>query len=227
MRVLLTRPEPEASRSYQALQARGYRVASHPLMKIERLPFDASEAASADAFVLTSQRAVFALPNQHLSRPVFTTGSRTADAARERGFQSVFSANGDWHDLASLILRNMPKHSRLWHPSGERQRGSLATVLSNADMDYRQTDVYSMRDVTVPPELILTWLARAEPGSVMFYSPATAAIWSDLKFPATRHRAVCMSQACATMLRASDWARIVVADLPNEEALWQCLETIG
>lgn len=200
-------------------------------MTAKDLPFDAARLQHADAFILTSQRAAASLPTDQLERLVFTTGNQTAEAARHQGYKEVLSAEGDWHDLAALIIEHAKPHSRLCHLSGHRQRGELAKSLSLAGLHYDRLNVYAMEDVAQAPPAITDWLAEPAPGIVLFYSPATAAIWQRLSLAlgpiSHKNWACCLSQACAAALVTDDWAGIAVAELPDEQALWRSLETIG
>lgn len=227
LRLLLTRPEPEASRSAEILRQRGYEVRTVPLMQIEQLEFDPMACLDADGFILTSQRAAFALPEGQEDKPVFATGARTAKAARARGYARIASAEGDWHDLAELIVQTTDQGQTLCHLCGQRQRGDIRAYLGSHGIHYQQLIVYTAKDLHQPTSELRAWLNTGEPGCVLFYSPATAAIWQNLNLRAFEHHAICISVATAAELRADRWARIAVANSPNEEALWQCLETIG
>src|SRR5271163_2010704 len=91
MRVLLTRPEPEAQRTAAALRARGHAVVVAPLLRIEIL----SDAELGDgpwaAILVTSANAVRAIAGHRRRHdlhgiPAFTVGRHSAQAMRDAGF---------------------------------------------------------------------------------------------------------------------------------------------
>src|ERR671930_465935 len=108
MKLLVTRPQGE--RTAAALRARGHDPLLAPLLRIE--PIDVDLAGTFVAVVLTSVNAARALAT-HSQRaeltklPMFAVGQRSAQAAREIGFENVTSADGDITDLAGLIVERV------------------------------------------------------------------------------------------------------------------------
>src|SRR6478752_3263974 len=108
MRLLVTRPEPDAGRTAATLRARGHVVLVLPLLRIEPMeqaaidpgPFGALLVTSANAAAAVAQHARFA---ELRTLPVFAVGDRSAEAMRAVGFADVASAQGDVKDLASLV----------------------------------------------------------------------------------------------------------------------------
>src|SRR5258708_33687809 len=105
MRILLTRPEPDALRSAARLRTRGHDVILAPLMRSETLkadfggPFAAVLMTSANAARAALEHPRFA----ELSRlPAFTVGDHSAEAARAAGLAEVVSGQGALHDLVRL-----------------------------------------------------------------------------------------------------------------------------
>jgi uroporphyrinogen-III synthase len=106
MRLLVTRPEPDAARTAEVLRAQGHTVLVAPLMRTETIaadfggPFAAVLLTSANA-----ARALAAHPRKAelLALPAFAVGARSAEAARDTGFTQVTSADGALGDLVRLI----------------------------------------------------------------------------------------------------------------------------
>src|SRR3954470_12261904 len=85
MRLLVTRPEPDATRTAETLRARGHAVLVAPLLSMQSI--DAQFAGSYDGALMTSANAARALaahPHAGELTPLtcFAVGSRTAEAAR-------------------------------------------------------------------------------------------------------------------------------------------------
>ena len=92
MRLLVTRPEPDATRTAEALRARGHDVLVAPLLRDETIAAELGRTLC--GVLMTSANAARALaahPRRgELTRlPVFTVGARTAEAARAAGFANI------------------------------------------------------------------------------------------------------------------------------------------
>jgi uroporphyrinogen-III synthase len=109
MHILVTRPKEDARRLVDALEARGHRVFSEPLLSIEPQVDPAIDLSGVQALVFTSVNCVrvFARRSAERSLPVLAVGEATAAEARELGFTAVESANGDVGDLADLIIARL------------------------------------------------------------------------------------------------------------------------
>src|SRR5438270_859617 len=129
MRLLLTRPEPDAARSAQALRRRGHTVVVAPLMRLEAIAADF--AGPFAALLMTSANAARAAA-QHprvdeiKALPVLTVGGRSAEAARAAGFVDVTSADGALTDLVRLVAARLPRGARLLYLAGADRAGDLA-----------------------------------------------------------------------------------------------------
>ena len=135
MRLLVTRPEPDAERTAAALRARGHVVLVVPLLRIEPVeqaaigpgPFVALLVTSANAAPAIARHARFA---QLRTLPVFAVGDRSAEAMRAVGFADVASAQGDVSDLARWSLRALKPGASLLYLAGADRSGDLAGLLS-------------------------------------------------------------------------------------------------
>ena len=231
MRVLVTRPEPQASATAALLEARGHVVHKAPLARIERLAPPLPPAAAVDAVVLTSANAAFALA-AYRQLPVFAVGEATARAARAVGAAAVTVAEGEWRSLAALLAgpRGPAPGARLLHLSGAEIRGDLAGAAAAAGFAVERHVVYAARAEPWLDPLVFDLLARAALDAVLFFSPAHATIWrrqieraaaADLLFAA---RAVASSDAVAEPLRALPWRAVAVAAAPEVTRLIDRLE---
>src|SRR6187200_345758 len=99
MRVLITRPEREATALAQALAERGHQAVLAPLFRLQVLcppdDFPATLSAS-QAVLITSVNGARALAeaNEQRSKPIFAVGDTTAATAEGLGFTNVASASG-------------------------------------------------------------------------------------------------------------------------------------
>src|SRR3954453_3954403 len=106
MRLLVTRPEPDATRTAETLRARGHDVLVAPLLAT--LTIAADFAGPYDGVLMTSANAARALAahprrGELTQSPCFTVGDRSAEAARAAGFTNAMSANGALAHLVDLV----------------------------------------------------------------------------------------------------------------------------
>ena len=138
MRLLVTRPQPDAERTVAALTSRGHQVAQAALLRVELMADAALGSGPWSAVVVTSPNALRAF-EAHPRRaalfglPVFAVGRRTADAARAAGFLGVTAAGGDVRELATCLgewARHDGPRDPLLYLAGEDRSGDLAGALA-------------------------------------------------------------------------------------------------
>src|ERR1700736_5188521 len=100
MVVLVTRPQPDDEATAAALRARDFEVLKAPMLRFEPVAFQDDTDAAYGAVIVNSANALRGIePHLENSRllalPLFAVGERTADAARDAGFEKVISADGD------------------------------------------------------------------------------------------------------------------------------------
>ena len=234
MRVLITRPEPQATATAALLEARGHEAHKAPVARIE--PVDAALPAPGDVDVvlLTSANGARAL-GRYAALPVYTVGSATSRAARAAGATVVHSARGDWHSLARLLgsADGPAPGARLLHLAGAEVRGDLAGAARAMGFGFERRVVYAARPVPWLAPLTITLLEGHALDAVAFFSPAHAATWRKQigraamepgLFPLV---AITLSEAVAAPLGGLPWRAVRVAATPEVAALIDRLEAAG
>jgi uroporphyrinogen-III synthase len=227
MRILVTRPEPDAKRQAERLMQLGHETLLTPLLRIEFLPRVPLELDGVDALIVTSRNALRALEahpqrGEAMQRPLYVVGDATAKLARELGFRDITTGPGTGEALATLINARGQKGASFLHLSGETVAFDLKAALEAEDFDVRQPILYRAVPATaLPPEAV----AAIEDGTldgVILMSPRTAATFADLvrrhglEGPASRLICYCLSQAVAQAVRPLG-ARLRMAAMPREE----------
>ena len=115
MRVLITRPEREATTLATALSQRGHVPVIAPLFHLEILhpPADfAASLAACQGVLLTSANGARALAeaSEQRGRPILAVGDTTAATAEGLGFSAVTSAAGDAAALAGSGAEGAAPH---------------------------------------------------------------------------------------------------------------------
>ncbi len=224
MRILVTRPEPDAAEQAAKLSALGHEPVLAPLLRIEFLAPNIN-LAGAGAIVVTSRNALRALASRPaleaaLRLPLFAVGEATASAATELGFTNVRRGPGTGAELAEMIAEDFDAGGgAILHLSGETLAFDLQSALAEQGFDMRRSILYrSVPAPDLPPE-VLALLQDGELDGVVLMSPRTASTFSALirRSGANAERLICycLSEAVAQALRPLRTG-IQVARQPNE-----------
>jgi uroporphyrinogen-III synthase/predicted nucleic acid-binding Zn-ribbon protein len=229
MRILVTRPEPEARRFAAQLKEHGVDAVVAPLMSIERDEAPLPPLDGAQALVFTSANAVraYAAKAGRSDLPVYAVGEATAAAARIAGYAKVVSAGSDAEGLAALLAGRIdPAKGPLFHPTGADQAGDLAGTLRARGFELQQAVLYRAAAATELPATARAALENGDVAGVALFSPRSAEIFVALATAAglgatlAALDAFCLSRAVATALEGkAAWRAIRVAARPNAEAL--------
>ncbi len=226
VRMLVTRPEPEASETALKLSALGIEPLVEPLLRYETLPTSLPDPAGFAALVLTSGNALRALHDRgaiptyrHLK--TYAVGDRTAAAAQKLGFADVTSAHGDARDLVAL-LAEAGLRGPLFYPAARERTGNLGKALARHGIMVITTQIYAM---TPAPALSAPAQGALEAGDLdaaLFFSRRTAEAFIEVSGDIAGRRELgllCMSDAVAAPFLKAHFVRVNLADHPSEEAM--------
>jgi len=227
MRVLITRPEREATALAAALAERGHVPVIAPLFRLEMLrpPADFAVAlAACQAVLLSSANGARALAeaSDQRSKPILAVGDTTASTAEGLGFTSVASASGDGTALVELVRRRLdPKAGPLVHVSGVDVAGELTAEGFNI----RRVALYQAREAEALPASAQAALQARVLDAATFFSPRAAALFAKLvgeRGLAEACRtvtAIAISPAAAEPLKALPFKATVAAARPTRQAV--------
>ena len=186
MRLLVTRPEPDATREAKTLTAMGHEPVLAPLLKIEFLDDVPLNLNGAQAIVITSRNALRAL-GAHPERdkatelPLFAVGEATAWAARQLGFSEVTIGPGTGAGLPPIICTEVhPDHGPLIHIGAEKVAFDLKGALEEDGFDLRRVVLYRSHAVEELSDEIVDELKRGDIDGVLLLSPRTARAFARL-----------------------------------------------
>src|SRR5258708_14180528 len=186
MRVLITRPEREATTLATALSQRGHVPVIAPLFRLEILhpPADfAASLAACQAILLTSANGARALAeaSEQRGRPILAVGDTTATTAEGLGFNAVTSASGDGAALAELVRQRLdPKAGPLLHVSGMDVAFDLGKALGPDGFDVQRFALYDTPEASELPASAPAALPARALVVVPFFSPRAAALFAKL-----------------------------------------------
>ena len=234
MRVLVTRPEPDASLQAEALRTRGHEPVIAPLLAIEFLSDAKLDLDGVQALIVTSRNALRALAAHEqraeaLKIPVLAVGDATAHGAQELGFREVTIGLGTGAALAGLINQELePKEGTLLHLTGDVITFDLGAALEAHGFIVRKTMLYRAAPAALPAEALAELNAGRLDG-VILMSPRTARIFAALLAkngtvtPAKGPICYCLSEAIAEEVAPLGFA-VRVAATPREEDVLALLD---
>lgn len=228
MRLLVTRPEPDATWQAEMLAARGHEVVVAPLLAIEFLGAVPLELDGAQALLATSRNALRALAahperEQAFKLPILAVGEGTAAEAQALGFTDVMIGPGTGADLAALILAELdPLQGPLVHLAGEKLAFDLKEALEAQGFSVRRPVLYRAVPVRQLPAAAADSLTSGRLDGVILMSPRTAKTFAALTAmlgtlgPAEAPICYCLSKAVAEHVAPLGFP-VRVAALPREE----------
>lgn len=230
--VLITRPQPQASRFAIALADR-YGERALPVLTPMIAPTLFRPALPAGPFgsiILTSEtgvRAAAALAAD-LPRRAYCVGDQTAAVAKQAGFQAR-SAEGDAEVLLNLLL-NQREDAPFLHMRGREARGDLSARLRAAGLEAEEVIVYAQDPQPLSPAA-RDVLSGSGPLLAPLFSPRSAEIFrralSTLPTGSNiweRLHIAALSPAIAAIFPECPPEQIAIAEAPTQAELFSALD---
>lgn len=226
MKVIVTRPSPDAEHFAAELVRVGADPALSPAMAILRRD-SAIDLEGVGALAFTSANGVraFAALSDVRTLSVFAVGPATAEAAREAGFATVSTAESDVESLAALISQSKPA-SIVLHLAGSERTGDLVAALARKGVMARRAVIYDAVEIEeLAPSAKAILADPEEKPAVVFFSPRSARLFlAQVKRASLSDRlkdclALCLSDEIAAAIRAEEWSAIKIASSRDSEAM--------
>ena len=234
MRLLVTRPQPDADRFAAALAEIGVDALVAPLMSIETDDSPPPDLAGYHALAFTSANGVRALARlaPDCALPAYTVGPASARVAKNHGLQVAGIGGGNVESLADLLVDALPARSRVFHAAGADIAGDLAGLLQARDIFCTRETLYHARIPEQLPEEIIKSLREGAIDGAVFFSPRSAKSFVRLATNAGQASACAglslfalspavTEAACGT----TAWRRVREAQSPTQEALIDTIRT--
>jgi len=229
MRLLVTRPEPDALKLRAVLEDHGHEATVEPLLHVSFSDPDPIDLEGVQALVATSRYALRALKSHPLrgearKLPLFAVGRATATEARTLGFEMVVTGAGTGHELVAHIVSVVdPAGGLILHLAGDTLSVDLKGELETHGFRVARPVVYRMQAATTLSDDTIEQLALGEIEGVILMSPRTATIYASLM---RKHGLVlvarglvhfCLSEAIARRLAPLGPVSAAIADAPRLE----------
>ena len=186
MRVLITRPEREATTLATALAERGHVPVIAPLFRLEILhppAAFATDLSECQAILLSSANGARALAeaSEQRGKPILAVGDTTASTAEGLGFVCRVR-RGRWTGAGGFLARKRldPKAGPLLHVSGVDIAQDFATALAPDGFEVRRVALYDAREETALPDLARAAIEARALDAAMFFSPRASDLFARL-----------------------------------------------
>jgi len=229
MRLLVTRPEPDALKLRAVLEEHGHEATVEPLLSVSFDAPDPIDLEGVQALIATSRNALRALKSHPLlgearKLPLFAVGRSTAAEGRTLGFEMVVTGAGTAQQLvAHIVSVSEPSAGLLLHLAGDRLAADLKGELELHGFRVLQPVVYHMQAANALSDDTVEQLAMGEIEGVILMSPRTATIYASLMrkhgLTSVARRLIhfCLSEATARRLQTLGPVRSESAEMPRLE----------
>ncbi len=235
MRLIVTRPEPDASRTARALIRLGHEAILSPMLdividrnaKIPRRSYQAVLVTSSNAVRALAERAVRPVT---VDVPLLAVGDQTALEAKRAGFGAARSAGGTLEDLVGLAAELSPEKGPLLYATGEAREGDLAGRLISLGFEVETAILYRAEPRPRLAKVAETALKVGTVDGVLFYSKRSAAAFAlalragGLAPLGENVACFCLSAATAEALSKVTEGKVLIAERPDQLALFAMIE---
>jgi uroporphyrinogen-III synthase len=240
MAILVTRPHPDGEATAASLRARGFDVLLAPMLRFEPVVFADDEEMRYSAVIVTSANALRGIErqlkgNKLLKLALFAVGEHTAATARDIGFETVVSAEGDAAGLRDLVLasvktKTLKKTSPLLYLAGADLARDLAGELGERGFTVVTQTTYRMVPLSSLPREIGHAFAANQVEAVLHYSRRSARAFLEsvraagVEISALAIPQCCISAAVAAIVRDAGAPQVMIAASPDENAVFDLLD---
>ena len=236
MQLIVTRPEPDATRTARALIRLGHTAILSPMLdivldsnaNIPLRPYQAVVATSSNGI-----RALAALAATPVSAevPLYAVGDQSALEAKRAGFVATRSAGGALDELVALVSRELsPGAGPILYLAGEERSGDLAGRLRGQGYEVEDVVLYRAKPRSHLAGVAADALKTQRADGVLFYSRRSAAAFAlalragGLAPLGEEVACFCISAVTAEAIEKVASGRILVAPHPDQLALFAMIE---
>ena len=229
MRLIVTRPRPEAEALADTLSEAGHEALPAPMLEISLRPPADLPLDDIQALVATSRNALKALAaspllGRILDLPIAVVGPGSARLAREIGFARIIEGPAAAADLVSVVTaRLMPRSGAILVLHGNWMAFDISAALRAAGFIVRAQQIYHAEPSSRLPQDVVDAIRSDSVDAVILMSPSAATTFVELcekaglASVAQRIIYLCLSKSVAE--RVGDRAIVEIASRPNLEEM--------
>jgi uroporphyrinogen-III synthase len=218
LRLLVTRPEPDAEETADRLAALGHEAILQPMLHVVFAP--PPEALPEPAAIMaTSRNGVRALAGWPIARawrdrPLFVTGKGSTATAREARFADVRPRGADAASLADRLVSDIaPDAGPILYVAGRDRTGALAGGLSALGYAVAVVEAYRAEPVDSLDAAVAAALAGGRIDGILLFSQRTTEAFLAAIDKAGLRGALAATPCYAISPRAAEPIRGVARDI--------------
>ncbi len=230
--VLVTRPEPGATRTAERLADLGFLPLVLPLSEIKPLQVQ-DVHGQYEAVAITSANALRHAPEEVLAKlhhlPCFAVGSATAQIARARGFQQILAGDGNGASLAEKINQSTTVKARVLYLTGRVRSPQFEEIIALSGREITPLLIYDTILKSYETDYLVQFFNSLPVHFCLLYSKRGAeALLAVIKQDNLRHlfektQFLCLSDIIASIISEEGFRHILTAKVQDEAALLKLL----
>ena len=228
MHILLTRPLDDSKDLIMRFKFLGHQVSHLPVINIEKKDYDEPNFDEFKGIIFTSSNAIKNLNISKINKGIFCfcVGNATEKIAKEKGFQNIYTAEGNVSNLKEIILQNFdPKKGNLIYISGEIISNQLDKELKSEGYSVKRLINYSVISNNKLSDEFIEQLKTSIPEIVFIYSENSARSYLNLlkKYNLIDNwmntNLMCLGEKSSSILNEIKWKKIFLFNPGEEEYL--------
>ena len=217
MHILLTRPLEDSKDLIMRFKELGHQVSHLPVITIEKKDYEDPNYNEFKGIIFTSSNAIKNLDISKINKDIFCfcVGNATEKIAKEKGFQNIFTAEGNVSNLKEIILQNFdPKNGNLIYVSGELVSYDLEKELKYEGYYVKRIINYSVNSNEKLSDEFVGQLKNSIPEIVFIYSENSARSYLSLlkKYNLIDNwmdtNLMCLGEKSSAVLNEIKWKKI-------------------
>lgn len=232
MKVLVTRPEPDATMVAKELRSRGHDPLIAPLVDVVEYQYSLPKAQQISACIVTSRNGIRALSRATDYRKflLYVVGSGTEEEAKANGYTKIIVGPGDASGLCKKICKELsPDEGPLIHISGMHVSYDICDELSRYGYDAERIVLYDIKPKPELPYVAAKAFREKELDAILLFSPRIAHIFvklvcdAGLQENAIHFDVFCLSRNVAETVRKLNWRKVYISKAPNQISILSLL----
>ena len=228
MHIMLTRPIEDSKELIMKFKSQGHIVSHLPVIQISQIEIKKINYSDYSGIIFTSSNAVKFLNTKKINKSIycFCVGSATEKYVLNRGFQNVYTADGNVNNLKEIILQNFNKKiGKLLYISGKVVSSDLHQDLVDEDYHIERVINYSVEHVKDFEDKFIEKLKQNIPGIIYVYSQNSAKSLLNIinKYELVDYwmntNLMCLGEKTSSILNEIKWKKIFIFTPGEEEFL--------
>ena len=227
MNILITRPYNLAINSQSRLSKLGKKSVIIPFIKIKYLDVKI-EDNNYDYIILTSQNAITTFENNPWmkDKSILVVGDKTKELLLKKNCKKILLNEENIGDLIDSIFAKISISSNILYICGDHLSYDLESSLKSKAYNITSKVVYNADAIIELAKNEVSQINKAVE-IVMFYSPRTAKIFTDLALKYNLYTgnkvAICISDRCVSSVAKLKWKEIKVSSASNETKMLELI----